>query len=184
MRRLFAAIKITPDENFLKIYYNLIKKLSNDSIKWVEPQNFHLTLKFFGEIPEDKVNIICRELDFITPSFSPFNLHIQKTGVFGSRYNPKVIWFGIRDSSYLTVLAEKILTKMDEAGFARDRQNFIPHLTVGRIRRLSDKQHFQKTIKRFEKADLMEIGINEIYLYESHLKPEGPVYETVEKFIL
>ncbi len=184
MKRLFAAIKITPDKNFLGIYYKLVNGLVNDSIKWVEPQNFHLTLKFFGEIPEKKVDLICRELDSVSLSFSPFTINIRKTGVFGSHYNPKVIWFGIEDSGYVTEIAEQILTKMDKAGFARDRQNFVPHLTVGRIRRLSDKQHFEKTIKRFEKANLMEINISEIYLYESHLKPEGPVYETVEKFSL
>ncbi len=184
MKRIFAAIKITPDENFLNVYYQLIKRLGHENIKWVKPENFHLTLKFFGDIPEDKVDVICRELDRITPSFTPFKIHIQKTGVFGSRYNPKVIWFGIEDSDYMKGLAEMILTKMDKAGFARDRQNFVPHLTVGRIRRLTDKKHFQQTIKRFEKANLMEVDVHEIYLYESHLQPEGPVYKTVEKFLL
>ncbi len=181
MKRLFAAIKITPDEHFLSIYYDLVKRLENDRIKWVVPHNFHLTLKFFGETPEEKIGIIGHKLNKIADMFSPFTVSVQNTGVFGSRYNPKVIWFGIADRGHLKELAETTLTTMDEAGFARDRQNFVPHLTVGRIKRLSDKQHFQQTIKMFEKADFMAIHVNEIYLYESHLKPEGPVYETVKK---
>lgn len=183
MKRLFAAIKISPDENFLKIYYDLIKRLGNESIKWVEPQNFHLTLKFFGEIADEDVDVICRELESVSLALTPFYISIRKTGVFGSRYNPKVIWFGIEDDGQQAKLAEKVLSGMDKSGFPRDRQNFVPHLTVGRIRRLSDKQHFQKTIKKFAEANLMEMQVNEIYLYESHLKPDGPVYETVNKFI-
>ena len=182
MKRLFAAIKITPDEHFLSIYYNLVKRLEKECIKWVKPQNFHLTLKFFGETTEDKIEIIDHGLNKIASVLSPFNIKIQNTGIFGSRYNPKVIWFGIEDGGHLAELAETTLTAMDEAGFARDRQNFVPHLTVGRIRRLSDKQHFQQTIKKFAEANLMEMQVNEIYLYESHLKPDGPVYETVNKF--
>ena len=184
MRRIFAAIKITPDENFLNVYYQLVKSLKQEGIKWVEPENFHLTLKFFGEISDDSIDIICEALDDITLSSEPFDISIRKTGVFGSRYNPKVIWFGIEDEGHLAELAEKVLSRMDKTGFARDRQNFVPHLTVGRIRRLSDKDRFQRIIKKFAEAELMQIHVREILLYESHLKPRGPVYETLEKFTL
>ena len=58
MKRLFAAIKVTPDENFLKIYYGLMKGLHFAKINWVKPENMHLTLKFFGETPEEKIELI------------------------------------------------------------------------------------------------------------------------------
>ena len=184
MKRIFAAIKITPDENFLNVYYQLVKSLKQEGIKWVKPENFHLTLKFFGEIPDDRIDIICDELDDITLSSGPFNINIRKTGVFGSRYNPKVIWFGIEDNGHLAELAEKVLSGMDKTGFTRDRQNFVPHLTVGRIRKLTDKERFHRVIKKFAEAELMKTHVGEIYLYESHLKPRGPVYEILEKFSL
>jgi len=182
MKRLFAAIKIIPDKQFLSVYYKLVKQLTNERIKWVEPDNFHLTLKFFGELPGDKTGIICREMDKIVSGFPPFTINIQDTGIFGSSYNPKLIWFGIEDHGPLIALAEKVLDRMDEAGFARDRQNFVPHLTVGRIRRLNNKERFQHTISTFKQVNIMKVKVLDIFLYESHLTPQGPVYEIVRRF--
>ncbi len=184
MKRLFAAIKIYPDENLLKYYYRLRKSLKNDSIKWVEPENMHLTLKFFGETPDDKISGISRVFKPIASSQESFKMQITDVGIFGSRYNPRVIWFGIEEYAHLKNLGNLLLEKLDEAGFPNDRQNFVPHFTVGRIKELVDKDHFQQNIDRYKKTFFQEVEVNEIILFESILKPEGPKYFQLEKYKL
>lgn len=184
MKRLFAAIKIQPDENFLKVYYQLVNKLKEDSIKWVEPENIHLTLKFFGETDEGKIDDICQVLDEVCREYQPFTFRLQGVRIFGSSYNPKVIWFGIENNELLKKIGNHLVNDLSKAGFLNDRQNFVPHLTVGRIKELRHKNWFQTTINHYSEKFIQEINVDEICLFESILKPGGPTYLVIEKFKL
>ena len=184
MKRLFAALKIVPDEYFLSIYYALMHDLKNDNIRWVSPENLHLTLKFFGETHEDKIEVINAVLEKISSSVEPFQMTISKTGIFGSSYKPRVIWFGIDDQNQLNELGQMVLEKLNAAGFPIDRQNFVPHLTVGRIKHISHKKSFQESVDKYKAALLQKIRVKEFYLFESILKPTGAEYIPLKKFIL
>jgi 2'-5' RNA ligase len=184
MKRLFAAIKIIPDENLLRKYYNLKKELKHERIKWVDPENMHLTLKFFGELPEEKVADINKVIRPFAAQVAPFTIRLQHTGVFGSRYNPRVIWYGIEDGSRLKNLGNELLEELDTAGFENDRQHFVPHFTVGRIKELTSKDHFQRSIATYKDAFFQESEVKEIHLFESILRREGPKYLTQEKYPL
>ena len=111
-------------------------------------------------------------------------MRIAGTGVFGSRYNPRVIWFGIANNDQLKSLGNKVLDLLDEAGFEKDRQNFVPHLTVGRIKEVFNKENFQNTIENYKNAFLQQLKVTDVHLYESLLRPEGPAYILVEKYKL
>ena len=91
---------------------------------------------------DEKIPLIEETARESTAGFKPFNINIKNTGIFGSSYNPKVIWFGIEKSEILENLAENLLKNLDENGFLRDRQNFVPHLTIGRIKNVQDKSRF------------------------------------------
>ena len=77
-----------------------------------------------------------------------------------------------------------ILKSLDEAGFPQDRQNFVPHLTIGRIKQLTDKAKFQEEVGRFKDVFFQELEVDEIILFESILRPDGPQYITVKKYSL
>ncbi len=182
MKRLFAAIKISPGEIALASYYQLKKNLQRDRIKWVQPENFHLTLKFFGETPLEEIEKINDILMPLSARQAPFNIYLSKTGVFGSRYAPRVIWFGFDKEEELSKLGNMVLDKLDESGFEKDRQNFVPHLTIARIKEVFDKKHFQETLKKNAQFEPEELSIQELTLFESILKPEGPVYIPLRKY--
>ena len=95
MKRLFAAIKIHPEKAFLDQLHLLENQLRHEKIKWVEDHNIHITLKFFGETEENKILEINSVLQSIADKTNSFELSLQKLGIFGSSYNPKVIWAGI-----------------------------------------------------------------------------------------
>ena len=115
---------------------------------------------------------------------SPFTLDFKKTGIFGSSYNPKVIWFGVEKSEILAILAENLLENLDKNGFSRDRQNFVPHLTVGRIKNVNNKQQFQNVIDQYKSSFIQKVQVESIILFESLLSPTGPQYKKVSEFSL
>jgi len=182
--RLFVAIKIEPDTAFLNLYRSLQTQLGLEKIKWVEPQNLHLTLKFIGKTPEDQLNLLHTNLQEVALRHSGFDLRLEKAGIFGSSYQPRVLWLGSNEQEELRALGEDVLNSLDAIGFQRDRQNFVPHLTVGRIKQLTDKKFFQTVMAQYRDAFFQEVKVNEFLLYESRLNKQEPVYRVLRTYNL
>lgn len=184
MKRIFAAIKVTPSEAFLSRYYSLKKSLEGEKIKWVEPENIHITMKFFGETPEHHIPAIHAALEKAAALSDPFDFNIMNTGIFGSSYKPRVIWFGIEPVDGIVRLAESIFDQLQEIGVERDRQNFVPHLTVARIKFLDNRKHFQEVIIHYREGHIQKEEVNKFHLFESHLSPQGPKYGILSSYSL
>jgi 2'-5' RNA ligase len=184
MKRLFAAVKIHPSPEFLKTYNSLKSGLKFCHITWVKPESIHITLKFFGETEDRKIPDISRILKEVATRHQPFTSELVNVGIFGSSYSPKVIWFGIDKSEPLKKLGIDVLQSVEKIGWEPDRQNFVPHLTIGRIKEIPDKQLFQKMIDEHKKTWMQEISVQEFHLYESILNREGPVYKVIESYKL
>lgn len=181
-KRLFAAIKIHPEKQFTDTYTHLKQALDHNIIKWVDIENIHITLKFIGETVPDELPAIQSALTKAIEGIGPFELEIAKTGIFGSRYNPKVIWFGINHDPMLLNLVKNVELNLEAIGIMGDRQNFVPHLTIGRIREIRDKNHFQQLIDCFKDISLQTQTISGFDLYESILQREGPLYNVIESY--
>lgn len=179
MKRLFAAIKIHPSAQYISLFNEISSSLRHEHIKWVEPENMHLTLKFLGETDEAKIPALCQALESAAAQSKPFTMKIANTGIFGSHYDPKILWFGIEPQGELENLARNIFTELAKCGWEADRQNFVPHLTIGRIRKLKDKPLFQHIISQYNAVEIQEENVKEITLYESILRHEGPLYLNV-----
>ncbi len=91
MKRIFAAIKINPNDKSLQIYNELKSACRNDKINWVDPHNLHITLKFFGETEENKIADIVSALLEIAKHHTGFSFYLKDVGIFGSHYKPRVI---------------------------------------------------------------------------------------------
>ena len=184
MKRLFLAIKILPDENMLSIFDSIKRSLNFSKVRWVDPNNFHLTIKFFGETPDDAIEVVNRVIRKSIESVKSFDIELSNTGIFGSNYNPRIIWFGITENEKFQKIAQDIIINLDTAGFIKDRQNFVPHLTVGRIKNIVDKKLFNEMIIKVKNIYFQKIIVDEIYLYESILTAKQPIYKIVETFRL
>jgi 2'-5' RNA ligase len=180
--RLFAAIHIVPDDTFTMTFQGLRQTLDYNIIKWVDLHNMHITLRFFGESSPEEVPVITEALKKSVSNIKPFNLTLENTGVFGSRYDPRVVWFGIRENPVLLELHNNISKALEEVEYFGDRQNFVPHITVGRIKEIRDKQFFQQIIDRFSNVKLLTQKVDSFTLYNSELKKEGPIYTGIETF--
>jgi RNA 2',3'-cyclic 3'-phosphodiesterase len=184
MKRLFAAIKVSPDSEFLDGFRDLRQLLKHEKIKWVEEHNIHITLKFFGETEENRIPLICKILENVASVSADFTFSLNNLGIFGSRYDPRVIWIGITPFDEMASVMKTLRNSLEKAGFESDRQNIVPHLTLGRIKFLNDKTAFQKIIDENRDLSSTEIRAGKFILFESILKKEGPVYLALQSFPL
>jgi len=184
MKRLFLALKIHPDNHFFLRFENLRSSLAHEQIKWVDPKNIHITLKFFGETKEEAIPSINSTIATIANTTPPFKIQLHNLGVFGSYYNPRVIWTGIEPYTILEQLMQNINRNLENDGFLTSRQNSVPHLTLGRIKNLKDKILFRRVCENFRDLGSEPEIINELILFESILHKEGPEYKKLKLFAL
>ncbi len=180
MKRIFTAVKVHPNDRFFEVFDALKQGCSHDRITWVDPANIHITLKFFGETAEERIPAITSLLSEICGHFNPFELQLRGTGIFGSSYQPRVVWIGIAKNPTLIELGQEILDRVESIGFNKDRQNFVPHLTLGRIKKIDNKKRFFELIGRYRERVISTETVREVHLIESRLFPDGPRYSILE----
>lgn len=177
MKRLFVAIPVETEPALGEMLLQLQRQLAHEKINWVNTQNLHLTLKFIGEQPTTILPDIRHLMTAVASRHKAFSLNFGRTGIFGSRYDPRVLWLGCSTGDEpVKLLANDLLNEFTKIGFERDRQNFVPHLTLARIKHLSDKPLFQRTVGAIPQQHYATLRANGIVLYESVLRKEGPQY--------
>jgi len=172
-KRLFVAVEL-PGELRKKIH-EFAKKLEHDGIKLVEEQNMHATMKFIGGVPEDKVEEIISRLSEI--KFDGFECSVKGTGVFPNPEYIRVVWVAL-ECNQLADLANSVISKLKGIGKPEERP-FSAHLTIARVKRKVDLNKFLAENKEKEFGNFR---VDEFFLIESRLTPEGPVYTKLKSF--
>lgn len=181
--RCFIAIELPHEvRNRLRSLIEQLKPLSH-AVKWVAPENMHLTLKFLGDTDEDKVPDIIGALRDTTAGHKPFELKALGTGVFPNANWPKVVWVGLEGGDGLPALQRDIEKALEPLGFAPEKRAFTPHLTIGRIKAGRDKplqlERLMHEIQSRQKEDFGSFEVSEVALIKSDLQPAGAVHTTV-----
>lgn len=182
-KRLFLAIPILPEIKLQKQKEFLINNLKEEMINWVKDENMHLTLKFIGKTPTQKIPEIIEAVNPII-SRNPFPMILEKVGIFGSSYQAKVVWIGIQQNNELLNFQKVLAQQLEKIGYSIDRQNFVPHFTLGRIKKIINKDHFKRVMDDTEKGFIQEFWVDKFLLYESILTTDGPIYKIIKKFEL
>jgi len=173
--RLFIAIDFKElKKTFIKIQNSIDKSLA----KLKEASTFHLTLKFLGEVPEEKVEKVKEKLKKV--KFKPFSLTTDKIGIFPSENYIRVIWIGVKPQEEVIELQKNIEDSLKEFKFKKDFK-FHPHITLARVKFVNDKEKFIKNLKGI-KTEEKKIEIKDFRLIKSTLTPKGPVYEDISVF--
>ncbi len=158
---------------------------SNADVKWVRPESIHLTLKFLGEVNEDKIPEINNRISKAIEGFSVFHAVVEKIGVFPDWRRIRVVWVGIEDGQKeLKELSNRIEDKMASIGFKKEKRGFTAHITIGRVRSGKGIDRLTDMVREKSEVSLGIIQINEVLLMKSMLRPEGASYECVERFNL
>ncbi|MBS3772291.1 MAG: RNA 2',3'-cyclic phosphodiesterase [Bacteroidales bacterium] len=184
MKRTFIACKISPGDKLLKTYTKLRNELKNEKIKWVNSDHFHITLFFLGDTDEEMIPRVRTQVGNLVDQFSSFQIKLSGLGVFKNMNKPRVLWAGIYQYETMKEIKEGIENEMVALGFPAEKKEFRPHLTMARLKWINDKEKLKGLINDYQDEDFQQVKINEIIYYESILKPSGPVYKPIEKFIL
>jgi 2'-5' RNA ligase len=186
MIRIFVAIELdTPLRKALAqvqmdLRNRLQKAIGPDvRIQWVKPESVHLTLKFLGDIPEERVPEIVAALARVTDAHARCTVDVGGLGAFPDTRVPRVLWVGLSGQvEGVTRLAAAVERALVELGFVSEPKPFNPHLTLARIKERS------RDIGRALAVDCMleraapigTVMVNAIALMKSELKPSGAVY--------
>jgi 2'-5' RNA ligase len=184
MKRTFIALNIDPGENIRRLLSELKSALSNSHVKWVDPENIHITLAFIGNTSEEDIDVIQQILKSSCKDHMSFPLIFQNVGVFKSISDPRIIWLGLKQSLELQNLRDTICSSLKSEGLYNDTRPFSPHLTLGRPKNIRDVGNLIKIISKIGDDTVQASIIENVIFYESILKQEGPVYNTIGKFRL
>ena len=153
---------------------------SMDIIRWVPPDNIHLTLCFLGNISDQDIPNIIQTLENCI-TFNNFKIKIEGTGVFPSTISPKILWTGISKGVNELILLHQYIEKLVRKYKAfNKKEKFMPHITIARIRRSQRKIDVLSFLNIVYSP--IELDINSICLYESLLLPEGAQYTVLTEF--
>ena len=145
-------------------------------LKLVEPWNLHFTLRFIGEVPLTIVNSIKNELEKIV--YNPFEVELCGVGAFPTISRPRVVWIGVgAGSREMEELARIIDQSLLRAKLPRRRENFVPHLTVARVK--ASARSLSGVLKRLRNLEFGKMEVKNIRLKKSTLTLRGPIYETL-----
>lgn len=175
MVRLFIALPIP--EEVKQSLTEPQKQLSVRGIKPVEPENLHITLKFLGEAPEERIEEITSALDGVDEE--EFDMRARGMGAFPNIRNPRVVWAGINEGEEeSTRLARQVEESMSTLGFERERRSFTPHITLARVksRTPESRRAVQNTVEEYDEHEFGEWRAKRVVLMQSKLTPKGPIY--------
>lgn len=181
--RAFLAAEIDEElkEKIAEVQEQL--KEADAPVKYVEPHNLHFTFKFFGEIDKEKSGEIVSAVETKVQNYSPFELSIKGVGIFPNPRYIRVVWLGVGDSGPFSRLQMALDEDFQKMGFKKER-SYVPHLTMGRVRGAKNKDALLSRIDELKEVEIGRMRIEKLLLKESVLKPEGPVYTTVNEFDL
>ena len=181
--RVFIGIRIS-DEIKEKIG-SLGKKIKEKirEAKLVSPQNLHITLKFLGEVKEEKVEKIGQIIKNISSSFAPFDLEVKGIGRFPEKGKVRVLWIGAEAKDNLRNLNKIIEEKLEELSFPRENR-FKEHITVARFKSNPNMARLGEFLERYKENMWGKMRVENVEIIESILKPDGPVYRTLRTFKL
>jgi len=173
--RLFAGIPIVDDARREVIALLGRLRESDWPVRWVTDEGLHLTLKFFGEVAPERLDVIEEAVRFAGRNTGALDLRLDELGAFPSVVRPRVVWVGIDAPPALELLHDRLERSGEAIGFAPEGAPFRPHVTLGRVR----EGH------RLPSGVLEEAGRSlsaapfrgtTLVLYESLLTTQGPRY--------
>ena len=184
--RTFIAIPLP--ENIHKALFLVqdILQKSNADIKWVNPANIHITLKFLGDINDKTMGLIAQAVRETSKHHARFDISISRIGVFPSMLHPQTIWAGIdKGSPACMILQNQIEICAEKFGIKKEARRFFPHLTLGRVRSQKNKQALIEILEKEKDFSIStKIPVNKLVLFSSLLTPQGPIYSSLEEFPL
>ncbi len=181
--RAFLAMEI---DDYLKDDMIETQKILGNTtsarLKLVEKENLHVTMKFFGDVTDEKLEEIADTIDYVKEEYEPYSMKLSRVGAFPNIRRPKVIWIGCHDAEKTTAdLMQNLDYNFEKIGFDLER-SYHPHITIARVKQTYDEQRLSNNLKALQSNYYGEMEVYKLTLKSSTLTPKGPIYDTIEEF--
>jgi len=179
--RLFVALE-TPEAARAALQELIVQlePLTHDA-RWVRTEGMHLTVKFIGEMTEEKLPALRAALAAVR-SPAPVRMTFRGLGCFPSERRARVLWAGVEASANLPELARDLDSALAPLGVAREDRPYVPHLTLARFREPKPQSRLQAELESWKTKEFGQSETGEFFLFESKLSPRGAEYRKLETF--
>ena len=152
-----------------------------DGIRWVAPEQMHLTVKFLGDVEDREVYSVCDRVRRISEQYQSFGVACEGVGAFPTPERPRTLWIGVRDeAAHLSNLQRQIDDAMCQLGFPAEARKYHGHFTLGRIRsRLRNGTEVAAFLAENADRDFGSLNVDRLVVYASELTRQGPTYTTL-----
>jgi 2'-5' RNA ligase len=154
---------------------------ATSAARWVATDSIHITLKFIGEIPEERCAAIDEALTGL--NWKPLSVTVRGVGFFPGKRSPRVLWAGV-ECPTMEALAEEVDTRMVQAGFDSEKRAFRAHLTLARTKERRLESALVKTAEPFAETEFGTFQTDRCNLYQSTLKAGGSLYTKLKEYSL
>lgn len=184
--RCFLALSFSNEfKNYLMQAQYGIMNEEIYKVKWVEKQNFHLTLFFWQNLDERLIEKIHVSLNGLLTSIPSLTIRTSHLGIFPEKGDPKVIWIGLEKSKQLDDLIILIKKNFLSNLVPIEQKLFKPHITIGRVKNIYKIDEVKKLLLKTDRFNNHFLErIHEVVLYQSNLQKTGPVYTILKRYRL
>ncbi len=148
-------------------------------VRWVQPRNIHLTLKFLGDVSPESMDLVRRAVEKVAGGGQAFDMVVEDIGAFPNARRPRVLWVGVQAAPELASLQRQLDSVTAELGFKSEGRGYVPHLTIGYTRAREAGYREEKIGDGLAHARVGTLGtqhVGAIHLFKSDLQRTGPVY--------
>jgi RNA 2',3'-cyclic 3'-phosphodiesterase len=146
-------------------------------VKWVEPENLHVTLLFLGEVDQREIVDVCRIVSDGTSRHAAFTMSVETVGCFPNPRRPRILWVGVGEgSATLVALHDELEIPLQELGYRREERRYTPHITLGRVKSDRSTQALSTELTRRADWKAGETTVTELLVMGSELTSTGPQY--------
>ncbi|MHC4871713.1 MAG: RNA 2',3'-cyclic phosphodiesterase [Planctomycetota bacterium] len=180
MLRLFIAIEL--DEDIRAELFEEIKYLKSHfpDIRWVKPENLHITMKFLGNVGENEIEDISAIMDSAAEKTPSFSAGIENLGCFPDTRHPRIVWAGCgQGNNEIKSIVGNLDEELKLIGYKPENRKFTPHITIGRVKRPSHAMGIEEIINDAQQIDFGLLDVSALTLFMSELKKEGPRYSAM-----
>ncbi|MGQ9732056.1 MAG: RNA 2',3'-cyclic phosphodiesterase [Candidatus Zipacnadales bacterium] len=157
---------------------------AGEKVKWVAPANLHITLRFLGEVSDTEAEQIAHAAESCWEGVPVQQCVLRGVGAFPNPRHPRVIWIGLGEGrETFTALYKSLNGRLQECiGMPRESREFVPHLTIGRVKVPPRKNTLARLIDELSAREFGSFLPDQVVLYMSTLTPRGPIYNVVRSY--
>ncbi len=176
--RLFLGVDLPPPAKEVCHRFSRELKKTGADVKWVEEENFHVTLKFLGDVTEDRIQEVADSCGALTAKQCGFSFSLSGLGAFPSASAPRILWIGIEASEKpFERLAQGLEETLSRIGFRKEERAFHPHVTIGRVRSSHNRVPLIEALHEHRNGiSVPDLTARAVTLFASTLTPQGAVY--------